>query len=126
MKKLRNIYQTQDEPNSSCLLELRTIILNRDVILTESVRYGMPCFLYHKKTICCLWVDKETRKPCIFFISGQQLSHPQLERGATIRFRTLIIDPYNNIPTDLINTIVSEAVNLVRVRSRKSRKRKNQ
>jgi len=37
-------YTSKPEPISSCLLALRKIILNQDELVTETLKYGAPCF----------------------------------------------------------------------------------
>ena len=39
-----NYYTSKPESNRSCLLALRKIILNQDERVTETLKYGAPCF----------------------------------------------------------------------------------
>ena len=39
-----SFYLKSEDPNKSCLLTLRDIILNQDEAVTETKKYGMPCF----------------------------------------------------------------------------------
>jgi hypothetical protein len=63
-------YLNQEEPNKSCLLALRTIILDQDKQITETRKYGMPCFCYKGKMFCYLWTDKKTDEPYILMVEG--------------------------------------------------------
>lgn len=56
---LQNYYLAQAEPNKSCLLTLRDIVLEQDACVSELLKYGMPCFTYKKKAFCYLWIDKK-------------------------------------------------------------------
>ncbi|MFA0964450.1 DUF1801 domain-containing protein [Roseivirga sp. BDSF3-8] len=56
-KLLETYYLRQDEPNKSCLLTLRDIILRQHSLMREVRKYGMPCFCYGKKPLCYLWTD---------------------------------------------------------------------
>jgi hypothetical protein len=58
--ELQNFYLKKEEPNKSCLLALRSIILDQDNNITETQKWGMPCFCYKKKMLCYLWTDKKT------------------------------------------------------------------
>ncbi|MFT7591627.1 MAG: hypothetical protein ACI9UJ_001551, partial [bacterium] len=75
MKGLDDFYLSKPEPNKSCLLALRDIILQANLGLSETVKYGMPCFCLGKKAVCYLWIDKATHWPYILFVDGNQLSH---------------------------------------------------
>lgn len=76
MEQLHNYYLKKEEPNKSCLLALRSIILNQDSNVTETQKYGMPCFCYKKKMFCYLWTDKKTDEPYILMVEGKHLDHP--------------------------------------------------
>ncbi|WP_373397249.1 DUF1801 domain-containing protein [Algoriphagus halophilus] len=67
---LEQFYLNQSEPNKSCFMALRSIILNLDKDVTETLKYGMPCFCYQKRCfaiygqikrrvfpICSLWKE---------------------------------------------------------------------
>ncbi|MET4082075.1 hypothetical protein ABIB40_002031 [Pedobacter sp. UYP30] len=41
-QELQNFYLDKNEPNKSCLLALRGIILNQDTNITETQKWGMP------------------------------------------------------------------------------------
>ncbi|WP_240491734.1 DUF1801 domain-containing protein, partial [Flavivirga aquatica] len=77
MNQNDNFYLDKDEPNKSCLLTLRNIIINQDKNITETKKYGMPCFCYKTKTFCYLWIDKKTDEPYILFVEGQYIDHPK-------------------------------------------------
>ena len=51
MSQNEHFYFSKEEPNKGCLLVLRDIVLNQDEHITETTKYGMPCFCYkHKMT----------------------------------------------------------------------------
>ena len=81
MNKKDDFYLNKEDPNKSCLLALRSIILKQDESVTETIKYGMPCFCYKKKMFCYLWVDKKTDQPYILMVEGKLLEHPNLETG---------------------------------------------
>lgn len=107
-------YLVQDEPNKSCLLVLRKIILDQDALVNETRKYGMPCFCYRKKMFCYLWTDKKTDEPYMLFVEGKHLDHPALEQGDRVRMKILRIDPNAELPIDMIRTILKDAVDLYR------------
>lgn len=114
LRELDNFYLNKEEPNKSCLLALRSIILEQDTTVTETVKYGMPCFCYKKKMFCYLWTDKETLEPYILFVEGKHLNHPKLEQGTRSRMKIFRIDPVKNLPLKSIKSLLNEALDLYR------------
>ena len=107
-------YLKKDEPNKSCLLALRDVILGQDVAVTETVKYGMPCFCYRNKMFCYLWIDKKSQQPYILFVEGNHLSHPDLKAEGRARMKVLHIDPENDLPIELIVDLLNKALDLYR------------
>jgi len=107
-------YLNQEEPQKSCLLVLRDIILKQDKDILETVKYGMPCFCYKKKMFCYLWTDSKTKEPYILFVEGKLLHHPELEAGSRSRMKILRINPTEDLPVNLIESLLNETLDLYR------------
>ncbi len=114
IEALENYYSNKEEPNRSCLLALRSIILRQDEKVTETQKWGMPCFCYQKKMFCYLWTDKKTDEPYILMVEGKYLDHPLLEAGSRSRMKILRIDPNKDLPIALIEGILNDALDLYR------------
>jgi len=114
--ELQNYYQNKIEPNKSCLLALRTIILNQDKNITETRKWGMPCFCYKKKMFCYLWTDKKTDEPYILMVEGKYLDHPELEEGDRTRMKIFRVNPNKDIPVKTIERILQNALALYKTR----------
>jgi len=114
--ELQNYYQNKIEPNKSCLLALRTIILNQDKNITETRKWGMPCFCYKKKMFCYLWTDKKTDEPYILMVEGKYLDHPELEVGDRTRMKIFRVNPNKDIPVKTIERILQNALALYKTR----------
>ncbi|WP_235831849.1 DUF1801 domain-containing protein [Paenimyroides viscosum] len=56
-EQLHDYYLNKEEPNKSCLLTLREIILNQDTDINETQKWEMPCFCYKQKNVL-LFVDR--------------------------------------------------------------------
>ncbi len=112
MNNLDNFYLNKEEPNRSCLLALRKIILDLNCDITETKKYGMPCFCYKNKMLCYLWTDKHTEEPYILFVDGNLLDYPQLEKGTRSRMKILRIDSNQDLPLKTIHTLLDAAINL--------------
>lgn len=109
---LDHFYLDQKEPNQSCLLALRTIILNHDSNLNETRKYSMPCFCYGKKMFCYLWIDKKTNWPYILMVEGNKLIHQSLVTGDRKRMKVLNINPTTDLPIEIIKAVLNESIQL--------------
>ncbi|MGB5819386.1 MAG: DUF1801 domain-containing protein [Saonia sp.] len=96
----------------SCLLAMRKIILNHDQDITETQKYGMPCFCYKGKAFCYLWVDKKSNEPYFLMVEGEHLHHPELETGTRSRMKILRVDANKDLPITTIILIMNEALDL--------------
>lgn len=115
VEQLHNYYLNKEEPNKSCLLALRDIILMQDTNITETQKWGMPCFCYKKKMFCYLWTDKKTGEPYILMVEGKYLDHPELEEGDRTRMKIFRFDPNKDLPLKTIENILQKALDLYRV-----------
>lgn len=113
-KEPDHFYLNQPEPNRSCLLALRDIILAQDEQVIATTKYGMPCFCYRNKMFCYLWTDKKTHEPYILMVEGKHLNHPLLETGTRSRMKILRINPNEDIPIITIHEILKDALDLYR------------
>lgn len=114
MREIDNYYLNKAEPGKSCLLALRSIILEQDVNISETQKYNMPCFCYKKKMFAYLWTDKKTAEPYILFVEGKHLNHLALEQGSRSRMKILRVDPTIDLPIRLIEELLNEALDLYR------------
>lgn len=114
MEESNHFYLNKEEPNKSYLISLRNIILRQDEHVTETKKYGMPCFRYQNKMFCYLWIDKKVNEPYILFVEGKQLDHPKLETGNRARMKVFRINPNKDIPISTIELLLNNALNLYR------------
>jgi len=114
LEELHNYYLNKEEPNKSCLLALRSIILDQDTNITETQKWGMPCFCYKKKMFCYLWTDKKTNEPYILMVEGKYLDHPKLEVGDRSRMKIFRVNPNKDLPIKTIENILQKALDLYR------------
>lgn len=113
-ERLSNYYLNKPAPIRSCLLALRNIILEQDADITETQKWGMPCFCYKKKMFCYLWTDKRTDEPYILMVEGNHLDHPDLVQGNRSRMKILTINPNNDLPIISIENILQTALDFYR------------
>lgn len=110
VEELEKYFQTKKEPSRSCLFALRDIILGIDEQVSETRKYGMPCYCYGKKMFAYLWTDKKTDEPYILFVEGKHLNHPQLEIGSRARMKILRVNPSEDIEIELIQLLLNQAL----------------
>lgn len=113
-QELHHYYLDQQEPVKSCLLALRSVILAADGHITETQKYGMPCFCYRKKMFCYLWTDKKTKEPYILMVEGDHLHHPRLEAGDRKRMKVFRVDPAGDLPLPAIQDVLQAGLDLYR------------
>ncbi|HEY8936927.1 MAG TPA: DUF1801 domain-containing protein [Cyclobacteriaceae bacterium] len=112
LKDLDAWFLAKEELNKSCLLALRSFILQSDKNITEAWKYRMPFFCYKGKMFCYLWTNKKTRLPYIGFVDGRMMHHPKLLIEKRSRMKILLIDPLQDIPVTLLKSILKEAIKL--------------
>jgi hypothetical protein len=114
LEERHNYYLNKEEPNKSCLLALRSIILEQDKNITETQKWGMPCFCYKKKMFCYLWTDKKTNEPYILMVEGKYLNHPELAEDDRSRMKIFRVNPNKDLPIKTIESILQKALDLYR------------
>ncbi|MCC9041142.1 DUF1801 domain-containing protein [Myroides sp. M-43] len=112
MKETEQYYLRQTEPNRSCLQALRSIILGLDKHITESLKWGTPCFSYKNRMFCFLALTKEPKSPYLLIVEGLTIKHPLLEIGNRKRMKTLSLDANTDLPIEAIIDILEQALNL--------------
>lgn len=113
-EKLEVFYLSKQEPVQGTLLGLRSIILQQDPLISETVKYGMPCFYYGKKAFCYLWTDKKSGEPYILFVEGKLLDHPLLQAGDRARMKILPVNPNEDLDLSTILELLTQALDLYR------------
>lgn len=109
---IESFYLKQTEPHRSCLLALREIILKQDDELTETTKYGMPCFVRGKKILCYLWLDKKSGMPYILMVDGGKIVHPDLVAGNRAKMKVLFVDPNTDLEIDKIQEVLQLGLGL--------------
>lgn len=112
MSNLTNFYLNQNEPNKSCLLALKEIILHQDSEITNVMKYGMPFFCYKGKMFCYLWVNKKHQQPYLGIVEGQHLHHPNLILENRSRMKIMLFDPNEDLPIATIENLLQQALYL--------------
>ena len=111
-ESLEEWYLKREEPNRSCFLAMREIVLQSDEQVVETVKYGSPCFMYRGRAFCYLWKDKKTNEPYFLLVEGNHLNHPMLEAGDRKRMKILSVSPTKDLPIEVISAVLEEVLEL--------------
>lgn len=109
-ESIDQFFLSQTEPNRSCLLALRDIVLDFHKNISETQKYGMPCYCFGKKALVYLWTDKKTDEPYILVVDGNLIDHPLLEQGSRSRMKILRVNPREDINLSAIQAIMKQAL----------------
>ena len=112
MNAIENYYEQYEDPTRSCLLALRTIILNQDKDISAAWKYGMPFFCYKGKMFCYLWVHKKHKQPYIGIVEGKKFDEPFLIQEDRNRMKIMLFNPNEDLPLPAIENILQKAINL--------------
>jgi len=114
IRQVEGYYLNKEEPNKGCLLALRSIILDIDINVTETMKWGMPCFCFKNKMFCYLWIDKKIDEPYLLMVEGKYLDHPELEEGNRSRMKIFRVKPSEDLPVKKIKQLLNQALDLYR------------
>lgn len=112
VSELDNFYLQKAEPEKSCFLALKDIILKHDSQITAEWKYKLPFFYYKGKMLCYLWIHKKFKKPYIGFVDGNLIDHTDLLQEKRAKMKILLIDQNEDLPIDKINLILNQAIKL--------------
>jgi len=110
LRNIDNYFLNLPEPNRSCMQALRDYILALHPEITEAWKYRLPFFLYKGKMFCYFWADKKTGLPYIGIVEGININHPMLEQGNRKRMKILRISPEADLPIEVIEEVLTEAM----------------
>ena len=111
-------YLGKEEPVRSCLLAMRTHILNYHQDISESWTHRMPMFRLGGKLFCYLWTDKKTGAPYLGIYKGIEIVHPLLILGSRNKMKILNLDAQEDLPVGVIREIFDLAIPLYETRTK--------
>ncbi|MBN3582832.1 DUF1801 domain-containing protein [Algoriphagus aestuarii] len=112
LKETDAFYYKQNEPIRTCFLALRSLILAQHEAISETVKYGMPCFCIQKKPMIYLWKDKVSDEPYLLFVHGQLMTHPKLESGTRAKMKIFRVNPSSDLPKGLLEELLQKAISI--------------
>lgn len=109
LREIDEFYDRQLEPERSCFLVLRELIMDFHLDMEHVMKYRMPCFTLKSKPFCYLWKDKKTSWPYILVVKGNLMDHSQLQQGERSKMKRFLIDPKKDLDLKTIMEILKEA-----------------
>lgn len=106
-------YLNEEEPNRSCFLSIRELILGYDKHISEAWKYNMPFFCYKGKMFCYVWTHKKMKKPFIGFTEGKRIQHPLLTFENRSRIKIMLLEPGQDLPVNEIKAILKVAIDFI-------------
>lgn len=110
MNAFDQFFLQQPEPNKSCLLALKAIVLHQHPEMTTAWKYGMPFFYFKGQMFCYLWVHKKTGQPYLGFVEGKHLHHPLLIQEKRARMKIMLFDAEADLPLETITSLLQAAI----------------
>ncbi|UTA67405.1 DUF1801 domain-containing protein [Emticicia sp. 21SJ11W-3] len=115
LRPIDDFFEQQTEPNKSCLLSLRALLLKQDPFITEEWKYKLPSYYYKGKMLCYLWIHKKYKfdgvpQPYIGIADGNKLEDADLVTEKRVRMKILLIDPTDDIPVERIEMLIKNLV----------------
>ena len=110
MNAFDHFFMQQSEPNKSCLLALKSIVLEHHHDISSAWKYGMPFFYFKGKMLCYLWTNKKTGQTYIGFADGNKMDAPELIQEKRSRMKIFLIDAEKDLPVKKIKGLLKLAM----------------
>jgi uncharacterized protein YdhG (YjbR/CyaY superfamily) len=108
-----SFYLKWQEPVNATLQALRFLILEFDVNLEETIKYGMQCFTCNGKHKFYLGVDlKKNNEPYVLFVDGNKIDDIRLEAGTRKRMKIYRINPHKDIDKEEFYALLKMALSV--------------
>lgn len=117
LRAIDTYFLEKEEPTKSCLLFLRSYLLNLDSNIQETWKYSMPVYCYNGKMFCYLWTQKKSGQPYIGIVEGNKVHHPMLIQEKRKRMKILLLEPTADLPMEILNDIMAEALDVYKSKS---------
>lgn len=105
-----NFYRRQSEENQEVFLAIRHFLKSYHVKIEETMKYGLPYFLYDSKMLCYFWKDKKTNEPYVGFAKGKFLEHHKLIQGDRKLVKVFHLNPNKDLPIKEFREVLDLAI----------------
>lgn len=108
-EKANNYFATLPEPDQSCLLFLRRIILQHSEFITESWSFNTPFYRYKSRSLCFISYDKKTSTIYVSMTHGNKIQHRKLLSEGRKKMKIFYVDATQDIDIKSLNQILKKA-----------------
>jgi len=103
-------FNSLDEPERSCLLYLRKLLLSFSDKITEQRKFNTPFYYYNKKWLCFISYNPKIKEIYISFVNGYKINHLDLLSEGRKKMKILRINADKDIDVLSLSTILKLAV----------------
>ena len=111
-EQIDNYFFSLPEPQRSCLLFLREVVLSYSDKITESRKFNTPFYYYDKKWLGFISYDPKTKIIYIAFAKGYLMKHPKLVSEGRKKQKIFYVDPAKDIDIKSLKAILKEVCQL--------------
>ena len=105
-------FNSLEEPERSCLLYLRKLLLDFSDKITEQRKFNTPFYYYTKKWLCFISYNPKIKEIYISFVNGYKINHPDLLSEGRKKMKIYRINASEDIDVESLNTILKLAADL--------------
>ena len=105
-------FNSLQEPQRSCLLYLRTFLLEFSEKMSEKRSNNTPFYYYNKKSIGFISYDPKTKEIYFSFTNGHKLKHPKLVSEGRKKMKIFRIDPTKDIDVKNLKQVLEAAISI--------------
>jgi hypothetical protein len=110
LQKANNSFANLPEPDRSCLLYLRELILDFSSDISESWKFNTPFYYYKGKWLCFISYDKKTRVIYVSMVNGYKITHPKLLSEGRKKMKIFYVDAEKDTDVKSLKAILRKAV----------------
>ncbi len=113
LNHLDNYFLSLPEPEQSCLLFVRQLILGFNKAISERWRYNTPFYYYKEKWMCYISYQKKQKTIYLGFVHGHHLKHKKLLSEGRKQIKVYYLNPDKDLDIRTIMALFKEATKYI-------------
>lgn len=111
-EKANNPFAILPEPERSCLLYLRQVILQHSSHITEAWKFNTPFYYYKGRWLCFISYHPVTKVIYISIVNGGKITHPKLVSEGRKKMKIIYVDAQKDMDIKSISEILTVSLKL--------------